>query len=203
MLALWLYGAVVMVAGKIIGHHLFGEGIALHLNGSLVGATRVQGPTEVCTWAAYNGFLLALIPYAVFRMRGYSREQLNLRSANWKNDTLVIFAVMVIGIALDLTGPNIFRLTPHQQLVGGLLTFVLHLFGTDLPIMIFIYAILVPRYFRLASPMTAFLLGAASYPTMHIFESWGTMIHWLTQRLRSSSSFWPSSRQDWSSSRQD
>ena|ERR1700733_2754218 len=68
-LAMWAYVAVVMVAGRLIGQHLFGEGLALHLNGSLVGATRVQSPIEVYTWAAYNGILLALIPYVVFRMR--------------------------------------------------------------------------------------------------------------------------------------
>jgi len=60
-LALWAYVALVMVAGRLIGQHFFGEGIALHLNGSLVGATRVQSPIEVYTWAAYNGILLALI----------------------------------------------------------------------------------------------------------------------------------------------
>jgi hypothetical protein len=75
-LAMWAYVAVVMVAGRLIGQHLFGEGIAMHLNGSLVGATRVQSPIEVYTWAAYNGILLALIPYVVFRMRGYSNEQI-------------------------------------------------------------------------------------------------------------------------------
>ena len=53
--AMWVYAAVVMVAGGRIGQHWFGEGIALHLNGSLVGATRVQSPVEVYTWAAYNG----------------------------------------------------------------------------------------------------------------------------------------------------
>jgi hypothetical protein len=30
----------------------------------------------------------------------------------------------------------------------------------------------VPRYAKLVSPVTAYLLGAASYPAMHIFESW-------------------------------
>jgi hypothetical protein len=49
---------------------------------------------------------------------------------------------------------------------------VLHLCGTDLPIMIFIYAILLPRYARLFSPLVAFLVGAVSYPLMHVFESW-------------------------------
>jgi hypothetical protein len=60
-LVMWAYVAVVMVAGRLIGQHFFGEGIAMHLNGSLLGATRVQSPIEVYTWAAYNGILLALI----------------------------------------------------------------------------------------------------------------------------------------------
>jgi len=170
-LAMWADVAVVMVAGRLIGQHLFGEGIALHLNGSLVGATRVQSPIEVYTWAAYNGILLALIPYVVFRMRGYSNEQLNLKSTNLKSDLLVIVVVLAFSAGMDMMGPNIFQLTRHQQLVGGLMSFWLHLFGTDLPIMIVIYSILMPRYFRLFSPRTAYLLGAVSYPTMHIFES--------------------------------
>ena len=170
-LAMWVYAAVVMVAGRLIGQHLFGEGIALHLNGSLVGATRVQSPIEVYTWAAYNGILLALIPYVVFRMRGYSNEQLNLKSMNLKSDVLVIVVVLAFSAGMDMMGSNIFQLTRHQQLVGGLMSFWLHLFGTDLPIMIVIYSILMPRYFKLFSPMTAYLLGAVSYPTMHIFES--------------------------------
>jgi hypothetical protein len=170
-LAIWTYAAVVMVAGRLIGQRLFGEGIALHLNGSLVGATRVQSPIEVYTWAAYNGILLALIPYVVFRMRGYTNEQLNLKSAKLKSDLLVIVVVLAFSAGMDMMGPNIFQLTRHQQLVGGLMSFWLHLFGTDLPVMIVIYSILMPRYFKLFSPMTAFLLGAVSYPTMHILES--------------------------------
>jgi len=171
--SLWIYGAAVLLAGRFIGIHYFGEAIAMHLNGSLVGATRVQLPNEVYTWAAYNGILLGLVPYIVFRLRGYSNQQLNLKSANLKSDVTVIFVVLAIGCFLDLVlGPNITNLTHHQQIVGGLLTFVVHMFGTDLPVMIFIYSILVPRYARLASPVTAFLLGAASYPAMHVFESW-------------------------------
>lgn len=170
---LWIYGAAVLLAGRFIGLHFFGAGIAMHLNGSLVGATRVQSPQEVYAFAGYNGFFSALVPYVVFRLRGYSHEQLNLRSANLKNDVLVIFVVMGIGCFLDLAlGGNFLRLTHHQQLVGGLLSFIFHLCGTDLPVMIFIYGILLPRYCKLTAPVTAFLLGAASYPTMHVFESW-------------------------------
>jgi hypothetical protein len=71
---LWIYGAAVLLAGRVLGLRYFGEGIAVHLNGSLVGATRVQSPAEVYTWAAYNGILLAVVPYVVFRMRGYSNQ---------------------------------------------------------------------------------------------------------------------------------
>jgi hypothetical protein len=170
-LAIWAYAAVVMVAGRLLGQHMFGEGIALHLNGSLVGATRVQSPIEVYTWAAYNGILLPVVPYVAFRIRGYSNEQLSLKSANLKSDVLVIVLVLACSAASDMRGSNIFQLTPHQQLVGGLMSFWLHLFGTDLPIMIVVYSILMPRYFKLFSPMTAYLLGGLSYPTMHVFES--------------------------------
>ncbi len=172
-LLLWVYGAVALLAGRIIGLHFLGAGIALHLNGSLVGATRVQSPEEVYAFAAYNGIFFALVPYVVFRLLGYSNEQLNLKSANWKSDTIVIFVVMAVGCFMDLAlNGNFLRLTHHQQFVGGLLSFTFHLFGTDLPVMIFIYAILLPRYAKLTAPVTAFLLGAASYPAMHIFESW-------------------------------
>lgn len=172
IVGLWTYVAAVLVAGQFIGRHFFGAGIALHLNGSLMGATRVQSPAEVLTWAAYNGILLALVPYVVFRLRGYSNAALSLKSSNLKNDVLIIVVILALGCALDFTGHSILQLTPHQQLVGGALSFVLHLFGTDLPIMIFIYAILLPRYAKLASPMTAYLLGAVSYPISHVFEAW-------------------------------
>ena len=170
-IAVWVYAAIVLLVGRWIGFHAFGAGIAMHLNGSLVGATRIQSPHEVYLWSAYNFTMLAVVPYIAFRMRGYSREQLNLKSANWKNDTLVILAVLAIGCLMDFRGPNIVQLTPHQRVMGGLLSFVVHLLLTDLPVMILIYAILLPRYARLASPATAFLLGAASYPAIHIFET--------------------------------
>jgi hypothetical protein len=166
-----IYAVIVLLLGRWTGFHTFGAGIAMHLNGSLIGATRIQSPHEVYLWTAYNFTLFAFLPYIVFRMRGYSGEQLNLRSSNWKNDTLVVLVVLAIGCLMELRGPNILQLTPHQRIAGGLLSFVTHLFLTDLPVMIFIYAVLLPRYARLFSPATAFLLGAASYPAIHIFES--------------------------------
>jgi hypothetical protein len=172
-IGLWIYCAAVLVAGRFIGLHYFGAGIAMHLNGSLVGATRVQSPAEVYTWAAYNGILLALVPYLAFRIRGYSNEQLNLHSSNLWSDVVVIAVVLAIGCFFDIAlGGSFVSLTRHQRIFGGLLSFALHLAGTDLPVMIFIYSILLPRYEKLTPPVTAFLLGAASYPAIHVFESW-------------------------------
>ena len=76
--ALWGYGACVLALGQILGRWLFGEGIGLHLNGSLFGATRTQTPQEVWSWAAYNFILYAAVPYLFFRRRGYSGEAMNL-----------------------------------------------------------------------------------------------------------------------------
>jgi hypothetical protein len=45
-IGLWIYCGVVLVAGRFIGLHYFGADIAMHLNGSLVGATRVQSPAK-------------------------------------------------------------------------------------------------------------------------------------------------------------
>lgn len=73
-IAVWIYTAIVLLAGRSIGFRIFGAGIAMHLNGSLVGATRVQSPHEVYLWTTYNFTLLALVPYIVFRMRGYSEN---------------------------------------------------------------------------------------------------------------------------------
>ncbi len=172
MWLLWIYIAIIMVTGHYFGRYFFGEGIAMHLNGSVVGATRVQSPLEVWTWAAYNCVLLALIPYVVFRRRGYSHQALNLKSVNLKNDCLVIAVVLLISCLLDLAGPNIFQLSAHQQIAGGLLSFLFNMAGTDLPIMVVIYSILLPRYVKLTSPVTGYLLGAVSYPIMHLFEPW-------------------------------
>jgi hypothetical protein len=172
-LLLWLYGAAVMGAGQIVGRRFFGEGIGLHLNGSLFGPTRMQSPQEVWTWALYNFLLLAVVPYLVFRARGYSREALNLKSANIRNDTLVIVVILAMGSALDLAAGGLLKLHRHQILEGAALSFVVHLLGTGLPVMVFIYAILMPRYMKLTgSAATTTLLGGISYAALHLFEYW-------------------------------
>ena len=173
-LALWIYGAIVMAGGQMIGRKMFGEGIGLHLNGSLFGMTRMVAPREVWVWAIYNFVLLAAVPYLAFRARGYSREALNLKSANLRNDRLVIVVVLAMETAFELLGGSkIMMLTGHQIVVGGALSFLVHLLGTGLPVMIFIYSILMPRYARLTGSVVATtLLGAVSYAVVHLFEYW-------------------------------
>lgn len=170
---LWIYGAVVMAAGQIIGRRFFGEGFGLHLNGSLFGMTRMTTPAQAWVWAFYNFVLFAMAPYLVFRARGYSHEALNLKSANLRNDTLVILVVLAIEASVELAAGDFLKLSAHQMLAGGALSFVIHLLGTGLPVMIFIYAILMPRYARLTGSTAAtVLLGAVSYAAVHIFEYW-------------------------------
>jgi hypothetical protein len=173
VLFLWAYGAIILVAGRWLGIRLFGEGIGLHLNGALFGCTRMVSPKEVWVWAVYNFVFFAVIPYVVFRLRGYSREALNLKSSNVGNDILVIVVIMAIGATFDLLVGGFLKLSPHQMLIGGALTFVTHLLGTGVPVMIFIYAILFPRYLRLTkSPVTTVILGGVSYAAVHVFEYW-------------------------------
>ena len=172
-LLMWTYGAIVLGAGQVAGSRLFGQGIGLHLNGSLFGVTRMERPHEVWFWAAYNFLFYAAVPYLVFRGRGYSREALNLKSANPRNDVLVILVVLIMESALELGLGGAAKLSGHQLMMGATLSFVVHLLGTGLPIMIFIYSILMPRYAKLTgSVTTTVLLGAASYAALHITEYW-------------------------------
>ena len=173
VLFLWAYGALVLFAGRWIGLRLFGEGMGLHLNGALFGCTRAVSPQEVWVWSIYNFVFFAIIPYLVFRAKGYSREALNLKSNNVRNDVLVIVVIMAIGSTFDLLVGGFLRLSLHQMLFGSALTFVTHLLGTGLPVMVFIYAILFPRYLKLTkSPVTTVILGGVSYAAVHVFEYW-------------------------------
>ena len=127
--------------------------------------------------AVYNFVFFAVLPYIAFRARGYSREALNLKSTNLRNDTLVIVVVLAIMCALDLTlGPLLKTgFTGQQILEGGAISFVVHLLGTGLPVMVFIYAIMMPRYMKLTESMAATtLLGALSYGAVHLLEYWTT-----------------------------
>jgi hypothetical protein len=141
------YGIVALVVGfvlpRLFGWHPFG----LHLAGTIFGTHDDVGVAEALGWAAYNLVVYAAIPLIIFRRR-YSTTQLNLSSVDRKNDTLVIMVVLVIESVFQyfVAGPEIFDLGARQLAVGAMLTFLLYLAGAVLPAMIFIYAILVPRY---------------------------------------------------------
>lgn len=132
------YGATVLILGQIIGRLVSGEGIGFHLHGSVFGAAADTTPGAVIGWSAYNFVAYAVIPYVVFRMRAYGHEALSLKSSNVKNDALLLLVILAIGVALGLATTNIFDLTGSQVLLGLPLTFAIYLFGTDIPVMVFL-----------------------------------------------------------------
>jgi len=170
---LLLYGAVVLIAGQFVGRFIGSHGTGLHLPGSMFGLSDSVTPSEAFAWALYNFTFYAALPYLFFRRRGYSREQLCLKSSNPLNDALVIVVILALGLIFDLPGSAIWRLTAHQLALGGALTFALSLFGTGLPIMIFLTSILVPRYQKLTGSTAATcVLSGFTYAAMHLTEYW-------------------------------
>jgi hypothetical protein len=70
-------------------------------------------------------------------------------------------------------GMPILDLSSRQLLLGLPLTFGLYFVGTVLPAMIFIYAILIPRYLKLTQSMVAtVILGGLTYTLMHVWDAW-------------------------------
>jgi hypothetical protein len=172
-IAMLVYGAVILIVGQFVGRLLGAHGLGLHLSGSMFGLSEQVAPREVYAWSIYNFIFYALIPYAVFRWRGYSNRQLCLRSSDLRNDILVIVCVLGIGLAGDLRGNPIWRLSAHQFAVGGTIAFVASLFGTGLPIMIFLTSILIPRYKKLTGSTAAtVVLGGFTYAALHLSEYW-------------------------------
>jgi hypothetical protein len=168
------YAALGQVGGWIVGSSLGYRPFSFHIAGSVYGCTVPPERAEVWIWALYNFVVFAVAPYLYFRRR-YTNTELNLRSANRRNDALVILVVLAIESAFELAAfdKNIFRLSSHQVLVGAPLTFVIFFIGTVLPTMVLIYAILLPRYLRLTgSGISTILLGGLTYAGMHIVEGW-------------------------------
>lgn len=171
--AVLVYGAAVIGIGQLVGRTFGSQGIGLHLHGTIYGATQPITPGEALGWAAYNFVFLAALPYAIFRARGYSHQELNLTSSNVRGDVILILIVLVLESLFEFSISSIFGLTYSQLLLGSLLSFLLHLFGTGLPIMILIYCILLPRYLKLSESLTTTtLLGGLTYAFVHLFEYW-------------------------------
>lgn len=167
MAGLLAYGAAAFVVGSLLG-------IGSHLHGSVFGPTHETTPREVLIWAAYNFVFFAAVPYLHFRRRGYDHQAMGLKSANVRHDVLVIVLILLIESIAELaTFPGLFSLSARQLLIGAPLTLFLHLLGTGIPVMIFIYSLLFPRYLKVTgSPTTAAILGALTYAGLHLFEYW-------------------------------
>ena len=175
LLGLIAYGVIVLALGQVIGKAVGNHGIGLHLHGALFGATEEVQTVDVYLWSAYNFVFYALIPYVYFRRKGYSREQLNLTSSNPRNDFLLIIVALVIGLGLDFatTAGDLTNQTSRQLMIGIPFSFVIHMLGTGLPVMVFIYCLLFPRYMKLTGSIaTTTILGGLTYAAVHIFEYW-------------------------------
>jgi len=167
------YGILAQAGGALLGLELGWRPISFHLAGTIYGTHAHITRVEALTWALYNVVLYAVVPYLFFRRR-YSREQLNLRSTDHRNDRLVTVVILVVESLVEIftVGSAFFDLSPRQQLIGAPLAFALYFLGTVLPTMIFIYAILLPRYVRLTGPVTAAILGGVTYTLTHSLDSW-------------------------------
>jgi hypothetical protein len=173
-LLLLLYGAgglgLGFILARLAGWHPFG----LHLAGSIYGTHDHVSPAEAIAWAAYNLAVYAVVPLLFFRRR-YPAEALNLRSSNRRADTVLIGVILVIESLVQIAAldPQTFNLSGGQLMLGIPLTFTLYLAGAVLPAMIFIYAILVPRFLRLTgSTATTVILGGLTYTALHMWDAW-------------------------------
>jgi hypothetical protein len=168
------YGVIGLGGGfllaRLFGWHAFG----LHLVGTLYGTHQHVLPAEAIAWASYNLLVYAVVPLVFFRRR-YSAGALNLKSADRHGDTVLIVAVLAIESLFQVLvlRPGLLDLNSRQLLLGATVTFVLYLAGAVLPAMVFIYAILVPRYLRLTgSTASTVILGGLTYTLLHIWDAW-------------------------------
>jgi len=169
------YAIGAQIVGAWLGYAVGHYPISLHMPGTLYGLSGPYTPREAIIWASYNVVAYAILPFAYFRWRGYSLEQLNLRSNNLRADIVLILIVLVVESTVEFfsSGTGILSLSGRQVILGSLLTFVLNLFGTVLPIMIFIYSILLPRYLKLTGSVAlTIILGGLTYALLHVGESW-------------------------------
>jgi hypothetical protein len=173
---LWIvvYAIAAQLIGLMLGHMVGGYAISLHLPGTVFGISANVSPTAVYAWVVYNFIVYAVIPYIILRWRGYSNEALSLKSADRRQDLLLIVIILVLESAFELGFEhNIFSLSNRQLLVGMPTTFFIYTLGTSLPIMVFIYAILLPRILKVTgSVVTTVILGGVTYAALHLFEAW-------------------------------
>ncbi|MEU5941906.1 hypothetical protein ABZ807_22585 [Micromonospora sp. NPDC047548] len=167
------YGLTAQLLGAAIGIALGWHPISFHLAGTLIGGHEPIGIPEALGWCAYNLTVYAVAPYLWFRRR-YDRTALCLRSSDRRRDLLVIGVVLAFSTVSQLVGLSaaILALDPRQLTLGIPLTFTLYLLGTGLPTLVFVQAILVPRFARLTGTSGAVLLGGLTYAALHLGDAW-------------------------------
>lgn len=173
------YGALALLGGVALGQALGTDPISFHLAGTLFGSHDhdLASRTEALTWAGYNLVAYVAIPLLVFGRRS-SPDALLLRSHDRWNDLLVIGVVLLMESAFQLVALSvaITGLSPSQLLIGAPLTFALYGIGTVLPTMIFVQALLVPRYLALTGSVPAtVIVGGLTYAAMYFPEAWMTL----------------------------
>ncbi len=174
-LGVLVYAMMGQIGGWVVGPALGYRPFSFHLAGSMVGCSTPPSPGEALLWASYNFVVFAVIPYVWFR-RTYSDRDLNLVSTDRTNDWTVILAVLVLESAVELMAlPGVFKMTPGAFLMAAPIAFAIFFFGTVLPTMVLIYAILLPRYLKLTgSPALTVILGGLTYALMHLVEGWSS-----------------------------
>jgi hypothetical protein len=175
-LGLLAYGVLGLLGGYVLAKAFGWQPFGLHLAGTLFGTHAELDRAEVLAWASYNFVVYAIIPLAYFR-RGYSATALGLRSTARRNDLLVIGVVVMLETWFQIIAfqPPSLDLPPTVLLQGASLTFVLYLFGTVLPALVFVYAILIPRFLRITgSTIATVLCGGLTYAGLHFWDAWTT-----------------------------
>lgn len=173
-LSLLMYGAAGLLGGFALGRAFGWHPIGFHVAGTLYSTADVATPTEALVWAAYNLVVYAVLPLIYFRRR-YSAEALYLKSTDRRSDALVIIVVLVIESIAQYFAlrSQIFTLSARQLALGAPLAFALYFIGTVVPAMIFIYALLVPRFLALTrSTATTVIFGGVTYTIMHVWDAW-------------------------------
>lgn len=170
------YGALALLGGITLGEALGLHPISFHLAGTLFGSHQhdLVSPRETFIWAGYNVAVYAIVPLLWMR-RSARDNQILLRSHDRRGDIILIATILAIESLVQLSAVStaLFDLTPHQLLFGAPLTFGLYFLGTVLPTMLFVEALLVPRFLALTgSAPRAVLLGGIAYATMHFPEAW-------------------------------
>jgi hypothetical protein len=173
------YGALALLGGIALGQALRMDPVSFHLSGTLFGSHDhdLVTPRVALVWAGYNLVAYVIVPL-LWLGRRVSRDGLLLHSHDRRHDALLVGVVLVIESLVQVTtlSDAIFGLGFRQVVLGAPLTFGLYALGTVLPTMIFVQALLVPRFLALTnSAPAAAILGGVAYAAMHFPETWMVM----------------------------